>query len=209
MYERQINKLATAERVIEKIQIGRNFRDDDLSQWYNISKIKSKTPRRDEKIPTPRDTILANILPNHSFIHKYVEQDALLESTPETLNKFEENDALMNYYIEENKLLNPGTTYRPLEDTYTALGRRSKPSEEPPGVESPEPMETDAEGPEVQPERMVLGVFKERIFFDVLQKTAQTIYPGKLIYQIWNEYMPIVLSDLFDQLDEMNYAVTI
>lgn len=191
---------------MEQIQIGRNFDNYDLLQWYNISKIKPKKPQPDMAIPN--DDVLAKILANHGFIYKYVEQDTLLERKPETLKNFEQKDAWMNFYIDEQKLLNPGVRPKPLEHTLISLGRpQPKQSLELP--ESPEPMEIDAQSAQIQPEKMVLGTFKDRIFFDVLQKTARQIYPEKRIDQIWNEYMPIVLNDLFDQLDNMNYTVII
>lgn len=80
IYQRAINKLATAHRVIDKHQISRHFRSFDLQALYSCR------PNADEERPTPNipeDQMLANLILNVPCIFKYHEHRALLENRPE------------------------------------------------------------------------------------------------------------------------------
>lgn len=80
VYQRTINKLATAHRVVDKHQISRHFKSIDLQALYSCQ------PNADEERPTPNipeDEMLAKIILKLPCIFKYHEHRALLENIPE------------------------------------------------------------------------------------------------------------------------------
>lgn len=80
VYQRTINKLATAHRVVDKHQISRHFKSIDLQELYLCQ------PNADEERPTsniPEDQMLAKVILNLPCIFKYHEHNVLLENKPE------------------------------------------------------------------------------------------------------------------------------
>lgn len=80
VYQRTINKLATAHRVVDKHQISRHFKSVDLQALYSCH------PNADEERPTPNipeDQLLAKVILNLPCIFSYHEHKALLENRPE------------------------------------------------------------------------------------------------------------------------------
>lgn len=95
IYKKQIEKEATALRVIDEQQIDRHFKQGELMELYDVSKINSgASPDYDR----PQDEVLAELLDNHSRIYKYHEHGALLSNiNQESLTVDEMENAWSNY----------------------------------------------------------------------------------------------------------------
>lgn len=80
VYQRTINKLATAHRVVDKHQISRHFKSLDLQTLYLCR------PNLDEPRPplnVPEDKLLGCLICKLPFIYKFHQHRALLENRPE------------------------------------------------------------------------------------------------------------------------------
>lgn len=80
IYERQVTKLATSKRVIDKHQIDRHYRETDLAELYKYN-IQPEEARPQMK--SPADDILKKLLPDK--VYKYHKHDSLLKNKSVTL----------------------------------------------------------------------------------------------------------------------------
>lgn len=102
IYSRSVTKQAMSGRVVDKLQIDRHYRMDELSELYVLSRTDySKRPP--PRIPV--DEVLKHLLhnlPNQAY--KYHDHESLLENKPEQdLNDEEINEAWQLYDQESNK----------------------------------------------------------------------------------------------------------
>ncbi|CAH1961713.1 unnamed protein product [Acanthoscelides obtectus] len=99
-YQRTVTKLAVAHRVIDKYQIKRHYKSDDLQAMYECY------PTADKQRPTPsvpEDEVLAKLLLKLPVIYKFHEQQALLANRPEDdLNEQEKIAAWEEFEKEKN-----------------------------------------------------------------------------------------------------------
>lgn len=102
IYGRQITKLATAGRVVDEMQIGRHFTDEEIRELYTFCPDKvdgSETPQ------LPKDPLLAEVLQrlHPKFIVRYHEHDLLLENVEgEELTEEERKVAWKTYEDEKD-----------------------------------------------------------------------------------------------------------
>lgn len=99
VYSRSVTKQAMSGRVVDKLQIERHFRNDELSELYALVKtVYSQRPTQ----ALPSDDILKYLIfncPRQAF--KYHDHDSLLENKPEQdLNEDEINEAWLLYEAE-------------------------------------------------------------------------------------------------------------
>lgn len=102
VYSRSVTKQAMSGRVVDKLQIDRHYRMDELSELYVLTKTDySKRPP--PRIPV--DHVLKHLLhklPNQAF--KYHDHESLLENKPEQdLNDEEINEAWQLYKQESSR----------------------------------------------------------------------------------------------------------
>ena len=102
VYSRSVTKQAMSGRVVDKLQIDRHYRMDELSELYVLTKTDySKRPQ--PRIPV--DEVLKHLvhnLPNQAF--KYHDHESLLENKPEQdLNEEEISEAWQLYEQESNR----------------------------------------------------------------------------------------------------------
>lgn len=82
IYDRQISKLSIAKRVIDKHQIGRHYREEDLQQLYSIDSLDPPT-RKHSCTPTGDDLLNSAFQKFGDIVYKYHDHDSLLENVPE------------------------------------------------------------------------------------------------------------------------------
>lgn len=99
VYSRSVTKQAMSGRVVDKLQIERHFRNDELSELYAL--VKTNYSQRPTQAP-PSDDVLKYLIhncPRQAF--KYHDHDSLLENKPEQdLNEDEINEAWQLYEAE-------------------------------------------------------------------------------------------------------------
>ncbi|CRK94153.1 CLUMA_CG007672, isoform A [Clunio marinus] len=103
VYSRSVNKQAMSFRVVDKLQIDRHYRMDELSELYTLTKFD---PAKRTPPSLPVDEVLKFLLHNHQMrAFRYHEHDTLLENKPDQdLNEDEIKEAWQAY---ENELRGP------------------------------------------------------------------------------------------------------
>lgn len=102
VYSRSVTKQAMSGRVVDKQQIDRHYKMDELSQLYVLTKTdysKRPAPR------IPSDDVLTHLLHNFPRLaFKYHDHESLLENKPEQdLNEDEINEAWEQYKQESER----------------------------------------------------------------------------------------------------------
>lgn len=99
VYSRSVTKQAMSGRVVDKLQIDRHYRLDELSKLYTLTKFDAST-RPAPNMPT--DDILKYLLHHHpTSAFTYHDHDSLLENKPEQdLNEEEIKEAWQMYEVE-------------------------------------------------------------------------------------------------------------
>ncbi|XP_037045862.1 transcriptional regulator ATRX homolog [Bradysia coprophila] len=82
IYDRQVSKLSIAKRVIDKHQIGRHYKEEDLQQLYSIDNLDPPTK---EHTYAPTEDCLLNVIFRKygDIVYKHHDHDSLLENVAE------------------------------------------------------------------------------------------------------------------------------
>lgn len=80
IYKRQVTKISMSKRVIDKQQVDRHFKRNDLDDIYSIDSIEPTNERNEE----PSDSILSKLITKlNGIIVKYHSHDSLLQNNEE------------------------------------------------------------------------------------------------------------------------------
>lgn len=99
IYRKQIEKQATALRVIDVQQVDRHFNQDELMNIYNTAGLRQESRPEYAK---PLDEVLAKLMANDDSIDRFHTHDEMLcDSQEEDLTEVEKREAWLDYETEK------------------------------------------------------------------------------------------------------------